>query len=147
MVSGLPRFSGGWLPPDNALVAAMDASGGGGGGGNAPGGLRDLAILLAGGGGGGIEDEDATTSGFGPLRERSPLTAPPAGGGGGPPEGEDAETSCAGGLRLIASASCAREMASFSVSMPMSTWAFLAASINWFVLKAGTGIAVGTGMG
>ena len=101
MVSGLPLFSGGWLPPDNALVAAMDASGGGGGGGNAPGGLRDLTALL-----------------------------PPGGGGGGGPEDDDAETSCAGGLRLRASASCAREMASFSVSIPMSMWAFLAASIS-----------------
>ena len=120
-VSGLPRFSGGWLPPDNALVGAIDASGGGGGGGgdgSAPGGLRDLTALL-----------------------------PPGGGGGGCPEDEDAETSGCGGLRLRASASCAREMANFSVSIPMSTCACLAASINWFGLKAGVGMAVGTGMG
>ena len=116
-VSGLPRFSGGWLPPDKALVGAMDASGGGGVG-SAPGGLRDLTALL-----------------------------PPGGGGGGGPEDEDAETSGSGGLRLRTSASCAREMASFSVSMPMSTWAFLAASINSFVLTTDTGIAVGTGTG
>ena len=50
-VSGRPRFSGGWLPCDNALVNAGGA--GGAGGGFALGGLRDLCALLGGGGGGG----------------------------------------------------------------------------------------------
>ena len=51
-MDGRPRFSGGWLPPDNALVAAVVGSGVGGAA-FALGGLRDLGARPGGGGGGG----------------------------------------------------------------------------------------------
>ena len=44
------RFSGGWLPPDNALVVPEGA---GAGGAFALGGLRDRGAFPGGGGGGG----------------------------------------------------------------------------------------------
>ena len=100
-VSGRPRFSGGWLPCDNALVNAGDAGGAdGAGGGFARGGLRDRCAFAPPGGGGGWLELDAATDTSG------------------------------SGLRLRASASCARDTASFSVSIPISTPVCLAASIN-----------------
>ena len=54
-ISGRPRFSGGWLPCDNALVVAGAAGGGGAGAGAgfALGGLRDRCAFPPPGGGGG----------------------------------------------------------------------------------------------
>ena len=83
----------------------------------------------------------------GGLLERSAL--PGGGGGGGFPEDDDAAISTSG-FRRRASANCARDIASFSVSMPMSTPVCFAASINWFVFaapSAGTGISCGKGIG
>ena len=81
--------------------------------------------------GGGASGAGGGTAFRGGLRERAALL-PPGGGGGGPEDEEDAvmETSGSGGLRLRASASCALEMASFSVNMPISTPVCFAASIS-----------------
>ena len=119
-VSGRPRFSGGSLP-------------------------RDLS-LISGGGGGGATDAGTGGAGFalGGLRDRCAF-APPGGGGGGWLD-DDATDTSGSGLRR-ASASCARDTASFSVNIPISTPVRFAASINSFVLTAGIGTGCGTAYG
>ena len=99
-VSGRPRFSGGSLPFDNGLVGIDTA------------GTSAIGFILGLPGG---------------LLDRS--TRPPCGGGGGGPE-EDAATDISAGFLLRASANCALEIASFSVSIPTSTPLRFAASMS-----------------
>ena len=71
-----------------------------------------------------------STTGLGPggLLDRKTLSRPGGGGGGGPPDDAAIDTSV--GFLLRAAASCALEIANFSVNIPTSTPVCLAASMS-----------------